>query len=108
MGGLESDDDCYSDLQSARLDCWLAARVRRSGPAVSLPGWTDLSEMRREPNIAAVELYRECVFYLTQNGWGRDGDDPGIWLRGEQTGVGFQDALAIQFVCDGIDFAWTA
>ena len=52
-------------------------------------------------------LYRECVKYLLGNGWGRDGDDPGIWLNADHTGLSFGDALTIQLARDNINFEWT-
>ena len=66
--------------------------------------------MNAPPTAVPRTLYEFCVWYLLAKGWYRDGDDPGIWHQGgsiNPPGESFTDALAVQWVADGIDFAWT-
>lgn len=46
--------------------------------------------------MSAHGLFAMCVIYLERNGWTRDGDDPGIWIRPAKD----------VFITDSFDFGW--
>ena len=61
--------------------------------------------------IEAKRLYDELLKYLGDNGWNRDGDDPGAWFQGgglNPPETTFGDALTVQLLQDGINLQWTS